>query len=247
MFKDHFSTQAADYGRFRPDYAPALIDYIAAAAPARTLALDVGCGNGQASLQLATHFELVLASDPSAQQLAGAKAHPHIRYLRHGAECLPVRDRSADLVAVAQAAHWFDLPRFYAEVRRVLRPGGLLALLAYEKFRITPAVDAVVDRFYSAVVGPYWPPERAHIERGYRKLHFPFTESAHPDFATELEWSPEQAVGYVGTWSAVAGYRKARAEDPIPTFARELARVWPAGKRTVVFPNHLRMAVIVPM
>jgi len=138
-FQDHFSAQAADYARDRPRYPDALLAHLARLAPSRRLAVDVATGNGQAAVGLARHFDRVLASDASAAQLAAAVAHGRVQYARHAAECLPLRDAAADLVTVAQAAHWLDLDRFFGEVRRVLRPGGIIALWTYGTPGVGPA------------------------------------------------------------------------------------------------------------
>jgi ubiquinone/menaquinone biosynthesis C-methylase UbiE len=240
-FKDHFSKQAGDYARFRPDYPPALADWLASCAPARGLALDLATGNGQAAVDLARHFGLVLASDAAANQLAHARPHPRVRYLRHAAERLPYRDGCADLLTAAQAAHWFDFPRFYAEVRRVLRPRGVCALWTYEKFRVDAAVDALVDAFYVDVVGPYWPPERRHVEQAYRSLPFPLEEFAAPPFELTTAWSQATVVRYLGTWSAVQRFRDERRADPLPALQENLRRIWPDDEiRTLRWPIHLR-------
>lgn len=241
-FKDHFSRQAREYARFRPDYPPALSDWLAAHAAGRTLALDLATGNGQAALDLARHFELVLASDASPSQLAQARPHPRVRYLRHAAERLPYRDACADLVAVAQAAHWFDFERFWPEVRRVLRPGGLCALWTYEKFRVDADVDAVVDAFYTGVIGPFWPPERRHVEQAYRSLPFPLAELAAPSIVLENDWTLDTVIAYLGTWSAVQRYRDARGEDPLPPLRENLGRIWSHdAPRRLRWPIHLRI------
>src|SRR5882672_9881793 len=163
-FQDHFSKQAATYAKARPTYPPALFTELARLAPGRTLAWDAGTGNGQAAVALAPHFAQVAATEPSAAQLAQAVPHPRVAY-HQAAETAPLLgDASVDLVTVAQAAHWFDRPKFYAEVKRVLRPGGVVALWTYGLCVIDPAIDAVVFRFYHGPVGPYWPPERHHPE-----------------------------------------------------------------------------------
>ena len=241
-FKDHFSRLAEDYGRFRPHYPPELVAHVAAQAPGRDLVLDVATGNGQAALALAEHFGLVLASDASASQLAQAVRHARVRYLRHDAERLPLAGGVADLLVVAQAAHWFDLTRFYAEARRVLKGGGIVALWTYESFRVNAAVDAAVDCFYHDVVGRYWPPERRHVESGYRSLPFPFAELPAPAFELVADWSLERTLSYLGTWSAVDRYRAAEGRDPLPELAATLARWWPAGAiRRLSWPIHLRL------
>ena len=241
-FKDHFSSQSVAYSRYRPEYPAALIRYVASLAPDRRFAIDCATGNGQAAVVLAEHFETVLAVDGSRNQLARAQAHGRVHYAASLAERLPLRDRSVSLIAAAQAAHWFDFDRFHAECRRVLVPGGVVALWTYEKFRVAPRVDAVIDQFYSAVVGPYWPPERRFVEQGYRTLPFPWREESAPPFALETDWDLQQVLGYLSTWSAVQRYKDQRGEDPLPALAPRLAAEWPdGGERRLRWPIHLRI------
>jgi len=169
-FKDHFSRQSAAYSRYRPAYPPALIEFVVRHAPARRLAVDCATGSGQAAVALAEHFAAVLAVDASSSQLTRAQPHPRVHYAASLAERLPAPDGRADLVTAAQAAHWFDFERFHAECRRVLAPGGVVAVWTYEKFHVNDAVDAVIDDFYTRVVGSDWPPERRYVELGYRTL-----------------------------------------------------------------------------
>jgi SAM-dependent methyltransferase len=247
-FKDHFSRQAEEYGLHRPNYPPELAAHVASLAPSRAVALDVATGSGQAAVDLAAHFELVLASDASAAQLARAEAHPRVRYLRHTAERLPLARGVADLLVAAQAAHWFDLPRFYAEACRVLRPGGVVALWTYEKPRVDAAVDRAIDSFYAGVVGRYWPPERRYVEQGYRTLPFPLEELPAPAFRLVTDWPLARMVGYLGTWSAVVRYRATEQRDPLPQIEAVLAPLWPAGGvRRLVWMIHLRLGRVTPI
>jgi SAM-dependent methyltransferase len=244
-FKDHFSRQAAAYGRYRPRYPPELAAHLAAVAPGRAVALDLATGNGQAALDLAAHFERVLASDASASQLAHAVANARIWYLRHTAECLPVRTASVDLVAVAQAAHWFDFGRFYAEARRVLKPGGVVALWTYERFRVDAAVEAAIDAFYRDVVGRYWPAERRYVEQRYATIPFPLAELPAPQLELVTDWSLPDVMRYLATWSAVDRYRESRGRDPLPALAARLEPLWPAAEtRRLRWPIHLRIGRI---
>jgi SAM-dependent methyltransferase len=228
--------------RRRGHGAPGWSSNRSTSAPGHGVAIDLATGNGQAALDLARHFELVLASDASPAQLAHARPHPRVRYLRHAAERLPYRARCADLLAAAQAAHWFDFDRFWPEVRRVLRPGGVCALWTYEKFRVDPGVDALVDAFYADVIGAWWPPERRHVEEAYRSLPFPLDELPAPAFVLENDWPPDVVIRYLGTWSAVQRYRDARGEDPLPALRENLRRIWPDGEpRRLRWPIHLRI------
>jgi ubiquinone/menaquinone biosynthesis C-methylase UbiE len=241
-FKDHFSGHAAVYREARPHYPDALFDWLAAAAPGRALAWDAGCGNGQAAVALAARFARVHAGDPSAQQIANADARANIDYRVEPAEQCSLPDASADLVTVAQALHWFDHPRFHAEVRRVLKPGGLVAAWSYADCRVDAAVDAVKDRLYVDLTGPYWLPERDHVESGYRTLPFPFEEFAPPRFELCMHWTLAQFLAYLRSWSASQRYLKATGVDPVALVETDLRAAWgeAATPRAVRWDFHLR-------
>lgn len=241
-FQDHFSGHAVDYARFRPCYPAALFAWLAQVAPGHDLAWDCATGNGQAAVALAAHFAQVVATDASAQQIAQAEVHPRVRYAVAPADASDLTDGSADLVTVAQALHWFDLERFYTEVGRVLRPGGVLAVWSYGLFECLPAVDAQVCHLYGEIVGSYWPMERQLVEDGYRSLPFPFEELSAPGFSMTAEWSLAQVRGYLNTWSAVQRYRRDRGEDPLAAIDVPLRAAWgDAPVRVIRWPLHLRV------
>ncbi|HEY6066574.1 MAG TPA: class I SAM-dependent methyltransferase, partial [Thermoanaerobaculia bacterium] len=176
-FPDHFSGVAGAYAEHRPRYPDRLFEWVAGLAPRRELAWDCATGNGQAALGLADHFERVIATDASPAQIAAAVPHPRVEYRVAPAESSGLAAESADVVTVGQALHWFDRPAFYAEVRRVLRPGGVLAAWTYGHCLLgDPSADAAMRRFYSETVGPCWPPERALVDEGYRSIELPFEE-----------------------------------------------------------------------
>lgn len=240
-FKDHFSSGASGYERHRPGYPDELFAFLAAAAPGRRLAVDVATGNGQAAAGLARFFEEVLATEPSAAQLACAIPRPGVFYRRERAECIGLRDGSCDLLTAAQAAHWFDWDRFPGEVLRVLVPGGVVALWTYELFSVEPPIDALVTDFYRNVTGPYWPLERRHVEERYASLPFPFEEFTAPAFSHALHWTAGEAIAYLGTWSAVRRRRELGGTDPIALVAPLLEAAWGSGARRVTWPIHLRV------
>lgn len=240
-FKDHFSGHAGAYHEARPTYPEALFDWLAAQAPARALAWDAGCGNGQASLALATRLARVHASDPSAQQIVNAEPRTNIDYRVEPAEECSLPDASADLVTVAQALHWFDHARFYAEVKRVLKPRGVIAAWSYADCSATPAVDAVKNRLYVDLTGPYWPPERRYIDEGYRTLPFPFERIDAPAFEMRVEWTLAQFLAYLRSWSATQRYLKANGVDPVALVEADLAHAWGDAQtvRSVRWDFHL--------
>lgn len=242
-FKDHFSQQAQDYARYRPGYPDALFRYLAESAPATDLAWDAGTGSGQAAVGLARHFRAVVATDPSASQIQNAEPAPHVDYRVEPAERSSLQDRSADLITVGQALHWFDLDAFYREVRRVARPSALVAVWTYGLMDCAPEVDRCVRRFYSEIVGPYWPPERSLVESGYRDIPFPFTPVQAPPFAMEAQWDLEELLGYLGTWSAARRFMEECGRDPRQQIAGGLGDAWgsPRMKRRIQWPLSLRL------
>ncbi|HEY0180035.1 MAG TPA: class I SAM-dependent methyltransferase [Dokdonella sp.] len=239
-FNDHFSAHAAAYHEARPTYPDALFDWLAAQTPARVLAWDAGCGNGQAAVALAARFARVVATDPSANQVANAEPRANVGYRVEPAEQSSLEHAGADLVTVAQALHWFDLDAFYAEVRRVLKPRGVVAAWTYSDCHVAPAIDALKDRVYVDLAGPYWPPERALVEAGYRTLAFPFDEIAAPAFAMRASWSAAQFLAYLRSWSAVQRCLKATGADPVAEIEPALRAAWGAGAREVRWDFHLR-------
>lgn len=242
-FKDHFSGHAARYAQARPTYPDALFEWLAGVCPRRGLAWDAGCGNGQATAALARVFERVVGTDPSAEQIAQAPAVANIEYRAEPAETPTLADRSVDLVTVAQALHWFDLPRFYAAVDRVLADDGVVAVWSYGLSQVTRDVDAAFLRLYDQWLGNYWPPERRHIENGYADLDFPFARiEPVPAFEMACEWTVQQYLAYLGTWSATQRYMRATGVDPIERIAPEFAAAWgDAPTRTVRWPLVLRV------
>jgi SAM-dependent methyltransferase len=239
-----FTSVAREYADFRPGYPPELFAWLARQAPARDRAWDCGCGSGQASVALAEHFGQVHATDVAAEQIAAARPHPRVSYAVAPAERSGLPEGSMDLVTVAQALHWFDVGAFYAEARRVAKPGALLAVWTYPRPEfLDPELDRVFLDFYANVVGPYWPPERRHVESHYATLPFPFEELPHPPFGLELHWGFDQVLGYVSSWSATARYKKQRGTDPVPLLRDSLRPLWTDGSATALrMPLVLRAA-----
>jgi len=246
FLEDHFSGHAAAYAAHRPSYPPELVDRLADLAPGRALAWDCGCGNGQLSVPLAERFARVIASDASATQLIRARRHPRVGYARFLAErpgLAPATGaRGFDLVVAAQAAHWFDLEAWFEPVRRVTRRGALVALASYDRMRVDDRVDAVVERFYTGALAPYWPERRRHVEDRYASLPFPFQELPAPELELRERWSMQQLADYVETWSSARALERAAGRGPIESFRRELREAWGrAPESEVRWPLALRL------
>ncbi len=243
-FHDHFSELAKRYAGFRPHYPAALFDYLATLAPRSATVWDCAAGNGQATVDLAERFARVIGTDGSKEQIESATPRPNIEYRVATAEASGLADGSVGMVTVAQAMHWFDLKRFYAEVRRVLSPNGVLAVWAYGINTVdSEAVNALVQDYYSNVVGPYWPPERVLVEQGYRTIEFPFAEIQAPSFRMEQSWTLDQLLGYFSSWSATNRYIKANGRNPLEPLAEKMKKVWgeTEEKRLVTWPLAVRV------
>ena len=243
-FHDHFSAFANRYADFRPHYPAAIFDFLASIAPRTSLVWDCACGNGQASIDLAERFDRVIATDASKEQIGSATRHSKIEYRVAPAENCGLAGASIGLVTVAQAIHWFDFERFYAEVNRVLTENGVIAVWGYGVDEVEgEAVNALAQNYYANVVGPYWPPERILVEEGYRTIPFPFTEIISPAIRMEMQWDLDQLVGYFGTWSATNRFIKANGYNPLERLNTELSKVWGERERTrlVTWPLSMRV------
>ena len=170
-FNDHFSAASRLYAEFRPTYPQVLAQFLAEVSPGRRQAWDCGTGSGQAAGLLAREFEHVVATDASAQQIANARPVDRVAFRVADASASGLPDGSCDLVTVAQAAHWFDLPAFYAEARRVLRLRGVIGMWCYRCLESdSPLVDDCIHEFQQGRVGPYWPSGRELVEAKYETL-----------------------------------------------------------------------------
>lgn len=273
-FKDLFSTRAACYARARPTYPPELFAYLAGLAPGRELAWDCGTGNGQAAIGLASHFDRVIATDASAAQLAYATPHRRVEYRLVPAEEPGLDSGTVDLVTVAQALHWFDLDAFYREVRRVSRPGGVIAVWCYTLPRAAPPIDAACRRFHDDVVGPYWESGRRYVDQRYETIPFPFEEfaaadwsrdragaaaseagsgssderarGAHTRFECRAQWTLAQYMDYLSSWSAVQRSWETQDCNALDEIKCDLSTAWGDASRQcqVTWPIHLRVGRI---
>lgn len=242
MSSDHFSTQSREYATYRPSYPAELFDWLASNSRRREVAWDCACGSGQATTGLAQRFQTVIATDLSRSQLSFTPELPNVLWRVAQAEASGLDDSSIDLVTVAQALHWLDRNRFWREVQRVLRPDGLIAVWSYGIASISDSnVSSFVDRFYTQEVGAFWPAERKIVEQGYGDLHFPFAEIRAPKFELRANWSLEQLMGYLSSWSATQIAKKSTGIDPIPELRKLLETVFPAQPIQLIWPISIRV------
>ncbi|GAB3836855.1 class I SAM-dependent methyltransferase [Hymenobacter jeollabukensis] len=244
MALDRFSSHAAQYAQFRISYPPALYKFLLSVTPGRAAAWDCGTGNGQVAADLAPHFGRVEATDISAKQLAQAVQQPNIRYQVSGAEQTPFAADTFDLVAVAQALHWFDAAAFHREATRVAKPGATIGEWGYGLVKVNEQIDPLIQHFYTDIVGPYWDENRRHIDDEFARIPFPFAAVQHRRFEERQHWDAERFLRYLQTWSSVQRYQQAVGEEPLQQIEQPLRELWGAEKREVCFPIFLRAGQI---
>ena len=147
-------------------------------------ALDVATGTGQVTQVLADSFKKVYGVDLSAKMLENAVKKPNIAYSVSTAENLDqFEDSSIDLLTVAEAAHWFDLPKFLEESYRVLKSplsssdggGGTLAIWGYSSniFENYPTATELLIDYSNNFMDEYWENGRTKIDNLYKEFEIP--------------------------------------------------------------------------
>jgi len=150
-----FGGVAGAYERARPGYPDAAVRWLTGEEP--TDVVDLGAGTGKLTRSLVALGHRVTAVEPLPEMLAELRiAVPGVVAIAGSAESIPLDDRSADVVTCAQAFHWFDHGPALAEIARVLRPGGRVALVWNVRDERVPWVDELSD----AMVG------RTGVDRG---------------------------------------------------------------------------------
>lgn len=240
--KDNFSNTAEKYANFRPSYPAPLIEYIANLCDHKVAAWDCGTGNGQVAMELCKYFQRVFATDISQNQIDNAYWDDKITYEVEAAESCSFPNKSFDLITIAQAIHWFDFDLFYEQVRRTIKPKGLIAIIAYGLIQIDDSVDTILKELYTDILGSFWDPERKMIDEQYKTIPFPFTEMETPSFSIELNWTLDHLMGYLHTWSAVEHYQKSKNAHPILLIKDKLKKAWGKdAKKQIQFPIYLRL------
>ncbi|RZM82411.1 class I SAM-dependent methyltransferase [Leptolyngbya iicbica] len=241
-FKDYFSGHATDYAQYRPHYPAELFAWLAQQCGQRDRVWDCATGNGQAAIALAEHFTQVIATDGSAAQLQQAPVHPQVTYRVAVAEASGIAARSLDLVTVAQAVHWFQLEAFYAELRRVLKPDGLLAIWCYGCPHLAnPALASLLQTYYGETLDDFWTPERRLVETGYAALDFPWVELTAPAYSMQVMWTLAELLGYLFTWSATQRFIAAHGVNPLEDLAEHMTPHWPSDRVLMTWPITMRV------
>ncbi len=235
--KDNFSSNSDQYARFRPTYPPEFFDFLNSLLPVKEMAWDCGTGNGQVAHELAKTFDRVFATDISRSQIDNAVQADNIQYSIQPAEQTNFENNSFDLIVIAQAIHWFEFKKFYAEVRRTAREHAVICVVGYGLIKISEQIDLIIANFYENVVGKYWDAERKYIDEAYRTIPFPFSEIQTPSFVNAQEWTLEHLIGFLNTWSAVKHFINQEGYNPVEQVRAEIAELWEREAiKTVHFP-----------
>ncbi|HEX2682805.1 MAG TPA: class I SAM-dependent methyltransferase [Ferruginibacter sp.] len=243
--KDNFSSRASVYAQYRPGYPEELFSFIMDFVKEKELAWDCATGNGQCARSLSKYFTKVFATDISQKQLDNAYQAPNIEYALEPAEKTSLADNSVNLVTVAQALHWFNFDPFYSEVKRVAKPGAVIAVWMYSLLQISEAIDAVISEYHYETLKDHWDPERKYVDENYAGIPFPFTGLKSKPFQIRVNWSLEELHGYLNSWSAVQKYMAANACDPVSAVMEKIKMHWGyGGKRDIIFPIHLKLGII---
>ncbi len=232
LFNDHSDLYAAG----RPAYPPEMFAFIKSHINGSGRAWDCATGSGQAALGLAGIFAHVDATDISENQLAFAAQNPAVRYRVCPAEKTPFDDQAFDLVNVAQALHWFDLDLFFGEVYRVLKPDGLFVVSSYAWSAVTPEVDAIVETMIKPAIAPYWNSRVQLCWNGYRDIQFPFRHIPVPEITMKNEWTADDYLRYIHTWSATQQYIASGSKQFFAEAAKALCDAWGNQTRIVYTP-----------
>lgn len=236
-FKDYFSTQAKEYSKYRPKYPAELFEYLSSQANSHDTAWDCATGSGQAAIGLEPYFKKIIATDASASQIEHAELHSKIKYKVASAENSGLETHSVDLITVATAIHWINTDKFYPEVRRILKPGGVIAVWVYGSSTVEPEIDKVFARFLNDIIGSYRPAEIKKAINFEELIDFPFTTIKSPNFKIKLEWNLREYLSFLYTWSSCQNYIKETGKNPIELVFESFKKAWgdENTKRTITW------------
>ena len=212
--------------------------------------VDVGCGSGQSTNIFQPYFKKISGFDISAEQIKQAKLQnkfDNIDYMEGCAENIPVEDKSVDLILAGTAAHWFDLEKFFDEVKRVLKPTGCLAIF----FHVDPILSLIsatsVDQskkasdIFRRTVDDYAKdqlPKHFHqnlVKNSFADIYdqIPFDQKKKDDaLHTYIKWSVNDACGFIKSVETYALYMDNEIErmkaDNIDITQELLSKIDPA-------------------
>jgi ubiquinone/menaquinone biosynthesis C-methylase UbiE len=222
-----FSIQAEEYSKYRPKYPFELFKFLASVSRGHEKAWDCATGNGQAAIGLAQYFDSVIASDISEKQLANSFKDIKVKYFIASAEDSKIESSTIDLITVATAIHWFDKVKFFKEVKRILKPYGVLAFWNYTYTFISKDIDELIIYYVNEILGEkYWDQQALDVFRNEYTFEIPFEELVIPDIEMSCKWNLEEFIKYLYTWSSAQSYLKKNNTSPINLIYSNLKNLW---------------------
>ena len=250
MAEDHlkmspdYSSYAKQYAQSRPGYPEELFEYLSSLVYEHHLAWDCATGNGQAALTLVKYFEEVIATDISNEQIKNAVKHKHIKYKACNAEDSGLENNSVDLVTVASAIHWFNLDNFFKEVRRVIKPRGIIAVWSYHIGYVEPPFDKLFLSLYEKVLSPYFGEGAKLVDDRYSKINLPGEKIDTGNFYVEVKWEMKNLLDFIESWSGTQQYKKEKGQSPTDLIINELNSIWGEAENihTVRWPLFIKIS-----
>jgi SAM-dependent methyltransferase len=234
-----FQAGAAAYERGRPGYPAGAIEWLRTELrlrPGRTVA-DIGAGTGKLTRELVASGATVVAVEPvPGMREVLARTVPGAQVLDGTAEAMPVADESVDAITVAQAFHWFDVPRTLAEFHRVLRPGGRFAVVWNRRLREQPLHQAIHE-----LTEPYRGDSPSHYDGGWREsiaADGRFVAAGETKVPFEQQFDADGLVDRVGSISFIAALdddERGRVLGRVRALALDAARPLRLGYSTEVY------------
>lgn len=246
---DYFNLDSQAYATCRPKYPEELFRWIASVVQTQGTVVDAGTGNGQSAINLARHFKKVLAIDVSQNQLRHAVKCSNVEYICASIENMGLLDNSIDLVASASAAHWFNLPKFYQECRRILLPHGAIVLFTYTWPETSDPLVSRGLKKVKKILDPYWSyGSRLHLNR-YQDLPFPLKEMSNiPQFVFSVQWNLYELIGFLSTWACIKKYVATLNKLFYEDMLNILISIWPQkdpeAKVEIEFPLYIKAGYI---
>lgn len=259
--------QSEHYADARPTYPPELFDLIFSKTPSHDFAWDAGTGTGQAISPLAKTYKKVIGTDISAKQVELAPKLPNVTYfvtppsmsIHELQQTTSLSESALDLISVAEALHYYDLPNFYAQVKWALKkPDGLFAAWCYPPMpEVDDKVNAVFRPFCESC-DPYFSAGKKLVDDGYRGIPFPFEpvdglDHTGPfEFVSEKVMRLEDYLRLIRSWSAYDRAKEKGVELLTEEMVQKFRAAWNSsgtagdvgGEKVVKFPIYLRIGKV---
>ncbi|MDC0535357.1 class I SAM-dependent methyltransferase [Francisellaceae bacterium] len=232
-----FSRQKEDYKKARPAYPNEFFAALSKLCENKNLAWDSATGNGQAAVSLSEHFNQVIATDISQTQINHATYRSNVDYRVEAVEQNSLLPNSVDMINAAQAIHWLNLDDFYNTIYRVAKRGALVAIYGFREVSVSSKIDQLIDIYIQEIVGSDWREGKDYYDSEYQSLSFPFKEIKLPPFSIKLNWTLDQVLGLLDSYSGPQNYLDRVGQLPSSEIRADMLKLWgDQQKREVVIP-----------